>query len=867
MARSCDQLITGTSKAKVTAGLIGGRLGNKGGVGVSLAIAGSRLLFVSAHLAAHASALEIRKANVHKILSELEVDDFLPPGHELKKAANVSDRFDQAIFMGDLNFRLDISRLHADWLTKAHNYTTALEFDQLRKVMKDDGGVFAGFKEAPITFGPTYKYDLPKRVTKRASRILRSPAKAKRSSKDWKHMALAEEPGDTPPQTPASPSPLTAGPSPMIAQDFVGLEGLRSPLADGPLPRQAKARDDDAVSVSSTIASDFSELDHLQLVDAQGSAVDLNNGVEVELPTGPGGSLEKLDLGSPKEREKAKVKFLTLVKANSAAFGRKAAFDAKSGPVKSNSAPAGGGRKHAHSVSGSKLTSALGSRPPLRSSLTEMAVSHVSDDLPSPAVHDVEAEPAFDSSSKQRVQSYTDRILWKSTVPVPEPLPAPTPLGTGSRRGSLFVDTVRAVMAGAGHKPSSSVEAGAPSATAPGLNRSWTTGDTLSGPVPSPVESTDHSVATRLNRLFTRHAPQRSVSMTQPNSPSSFESPPPSQPLSLSPKSSPGLERGEAGPGARPDGARRARSLGQKEPRKLVRRAHSASPAREKDKTMWAPLGLGRPAGPEAPSAADVGWAQAGRKHALVASPGEETATSVASSAMTPPASADTLKAVDFSKHPSNTADAAASLAATDETRRPGSPKNRATGAFSTPATSPANTRAPSANHISFPADVTTVSSRPDFPARHSQPVPEDSTGAGTDRHGFLRGATTFPRSLSSLTTARDHADSAPVSTGAPVSATGASGSGLTRLRSFFHLPALQTIRPLSLFDRADEDGSGLGRRRREGPTGPRKGEVIVLRYDAIADLKKMDAVSDHRPVFLSVAVGVGGGEDEDEGE
>lgn len=57
VARSCDRLVDGVSLGRVTAGLIGGRLGNKGGVGISLSFAGSRLLFISAHLAAHASAV------------------------------------------------------------------------------------------------------------------------------------------------------------------------------------------------------------------------------------------------------------------------------------------------------------------------------------------------------------------------------------------------------------------------------------------------------------------------------------------------------------------------------------------------------------------------------------------------------------------------------------------------------------------------------------------------------------------------------------------------------------------------------------------------------------------------------------------
>jgi hypothetical protein len=39
------------SKSVVAAGLIGGRVGNKGGVGISLKLAGTTFLFLNAHLA------------------------------------------------------------------------------------------------------------------------------------------------------------------------------------------------------------------------------------------------------------------------------------------------------------------------------------------------------------------------------------------------------------------------------------------------------------------------------------------------------------------------------------------------------------------------------------------------------------------------------------------------------------------------------------------------------------------------------------------------------------------------------------------------------------------------------------------------
>lgn len=43
--------LSGVSKSSVTAGLIGGRIGNKGGVGISLRLDGTTFLFLNAHLA------------------------------------------------------------------------------------------------------------------------------------------------------------------------------------------------------------------------------------------------------------------------------------------------------------------------------------------------------------------------------------------------------------------------------------------------------------------------------------------------------------------------------------------------------------------------------------------------------------------------------------------------------------------------------------------------------------------------------------------------------------------------------------------------------------------------------------------------
>jgi hypothetical protein len=116
---------------------------------------------------------------------------------------DVTDKFDYTFLCGDLNFRLDISRLHADWLiarqgtpivwlnwmvwwltttlTWLSEWTRALAFDQLRNIMQS-GEAFVGFNEGPIEFPPTFKYD-----------VLRTIKKGKRKSSTRKNWRLSAE--------------------------------------------------------------------------------------------------------------------------------------------------------------------------------------------------------------------------------------------------------------------------------------------------------------------------------------------------------------------------------------------------------------------------------------------------------------------------------------------------------------------------------------------------------------------------------------------------------------------------------------------------------------------------------------------------
>ncbi|KAI6099831.1 hypothetical protein F5141DRAFT_1143826 [Pisolithus sp. B1] len=189
--RDLRHLVQGTSKSAVTAGLIGGRVGNKGGVGISLKIDGSTFLFLNAHLAAHEGKVQHRLANLSKIKSEIAVDDFLSSGDPRAMAEDVTDRFDFTFLFGDLNFRLDITRLHADWLISRQEYAQALAFDQLKRQM--NGPAFLGFHEASIDFPPTFKYDVVGRLKTKRLRSKRTLADREADSHETEKENMDEE--------------------------------------------------------------------------------------------------------------------------------------------------------------------------------------------------------------------------------------------------------------------------------------------------------------------------------------------------------------------------------------------------------------------------------------------------------------------------------------------------------------------------------------------------------------------------------------------------------------------------------------------------------------------------------------------------
>ncbi|KAJ9139467.1 Skeletal muscle and kidney-enriched inositol phosphatase [Pleurostoma richardsiae] len=158
--------ITSLSDAEVKRGM-GGLHGNKGAIAVRFKLDDSSLCFVNCHLAAgqsqathrHNDIAAILEANILPIERDATVrlDSFVGGGD----GTQILDH-ELCILNGDLNYRIDtMSRDTVVAAVKANNLGKLLERDQLL-VARRRNPLFRlrAFEEMPITFPPTYKYDV-----------------------------------------------------------------------------------------------------------------------------------------------------------------------------------------------------------------------------------------------------------------------------------------------------------------------------------------------------------------------------------------------------------------------------------------------------------------------------------------------------------------------------------------------------------------------------------------------------------------------------------------------------------------------------------------------------------------------------------
>ncbi|TFK50038.1 DNase I-like protein [Heliocybe sulcata] len=402
--REVKPLVQGSSKSVVTAGLIGGRVGNKGGVGISLNVDGTTLLFVNAHLAAHGERVHDRLANWAKIKSELEVDTFLKPDDPRAVAEDLTDKFDYTFVFGDLNFRLDVTRLHADWLIARQAYEQALAFDQLRNIMQN-GHAFDGFREGTINFPPTFKYDVLKTIKQ-----ARKKSHARVSSRD---------------------SQIEVETLPEVEEK----EG------DDQEEHDADEEDEPERGEAESIASSY-----WPSVRSRKTAAEIQDESDEDLhsrPVGPtrqahstGNLVQKLSIITA--ANKAKSKWKSLISPSVASFAKVAhaggsghSHHKRSTDERSRESRSDDQHMHTPLIGGEfispegptrldgyvqqkrtrplSMKRALSVKSARRTSLEEEAEEKDPD------------KGVYDSSAKQRVPSWCDRILWKSTVIPPDP--------------------------------------------------------------------------------------------------------------------------------------------------------------------------------------------------------------------------------------------------------------------------------------------------------------------------------------------------------------------------------------------------------------------------------------------------------------
>ncbi|OJD26493.1 hypothetical protein ACJ73_02133 [Blastomyces percursus] len=160
------QRIRGISAAEVKRGM-GGLHGNKGALVLRFILDDSSLCFINCHLAAGQSQTAHRNNDIAAILES----------SSLPSESSYSSRIDLfvgggdgtmildheiCILNGDLNYRIDsMPRNTVIEAVKAHNLPKLLDRDQLlASRRKNPGFRLRSFNEAPITFAPTYKYDV-----------------------------------------------------------------------------------------------------------------------------------------------------------------------------------------------------------------------------------------------------------------------------------------------------------------------------------------------------------------------------------------------------------------------------------------------------------------------------------------------------------------------------------------------------------------------------------------------------------------------------------------------------------------------------------------------------------------------------------
>eukprot|EP01064_Diplonema_japonicum_P005904 TRINITY_DN138_c0_g1_i1.p1 TRINITY_DN138_c0_g1~~TRINITY_DN138_c0_g1_i1.p1 ORF type:complete len:708 (+),score=272.02 TRINITY_DN138_c0_g1_i1:49-2172(+) len=124
------------------------KCGMKGAAGICLKYHNTSMAFVSCHLAARLERNKMRRINVEEIVNQIQLAN---------KDVDLSSQFHHVFWMGDMNYRVEMEHAEAEPLIKGNQFNELLNQDQLTTEMREND-LLRGFKEAPITFAPTYRF-------------------------------------------------------------------------------------------------------------------------------------------------------------------------------------------------------------------------------------------------------------------------------------------------------------------------------------------------------------------------------------------------------------------------------------------------------------------------------------------------------------------------------------------------------------------------------------------------------------------------------------------------------------------------------------------------------------------------------------
>ncbi|KAF8860353.1 putative PI phosphatase group protein-like protein [Acephala macrosclerotiorum] len=163
---SLRERIKSLSAAEVKRGM-GGALGNKGALVIRFILDDTSLCFINCHLAAGQTQTKDRNADITAILE----GPILPAerDHSVRQDSYIGGGdgtmildHEICVLNGDLNYRIDtMGRDTVVSAVKSKNLSKLLERDQLlASKRKNPWFKLRSFVEMPITFAPTYKYDV-----------------------------------------------------------------------------------------------------------------------------------------------------------------------------------------------------------------------------------------------------------------------------------------------------------------------------------------------------------------------------------------------------------------------------------------------------------------------------------------------------------------------------------------------------------------------------------------------------------------------------------------------------------------------------------------------------------------------------------